>query len=89
MGKAIADQLVRWLVPAAVMLFMPGIDNAAHVGGFVAGAVLGLLVHIDEPRTRRAQILWAALTAVTVLVLVGSFLAMLLAYPANVQRIRG
>jgi len=89
MGRAISDQLARWLVPAAVMLFMPGIDNAAHVGGFLAGAVLGLLVDIDQPRTRRARLLWAALTAITVLVLVGSFLAMLLAYPGNVQRVTG
>ncbi len=89
MGKAIADQLVRWLVPAAVMLFMPGIDNAAHVGGFVAGAVLGLLVGLEEPRTRQARILWAGLTALTILVLVGAFLAMLLAYPENVKRVAG
>ena len=44
---------------------------------------------VDQPRTRRGRILWAAVTALTLLVLLGSFLAMLLAYPGNVQRVAG
>jgi len=84
-GRAISDQLLRWIVPAVVMLFLPGIDNAAHVGGFVSGAILGMVVDAEEPRAPAARILWSCLTTLTVVVLAGSFLAMLIAYPGNVK----
>jgi hypothetical protein len=76
---------MRMMLPAVVMLFLPGIDNAAHAGGFVAGALLALVIDPGEPATPSARQLWSVLTALTLLVLAGSFAAMLLSYPANVQ----
>lgn len=84
-GRAISDQLLQWLLLGAVMLFLPGIDNAAHAGGAVSGALLGLVVTPDEPRTAASRSLWITLTSLAALALVGSFLAMLISYPANVD----
>ena len=84
-GRAVSEQLMRWIVPAVLMLFLPGIDNAAHIGGFCCGALLALRMDAGEPKTPSARSLWSVLTALAILVLLGSFLAMLLAYPANVK----
>jgi rhomboid protease GluP len=86
-GRAISEQLTRFLIPALLMLFLPGIDNAAHAGGFVAGAGMAFVLDPEEPRTPGERALWALLTTAAVLILVGSFLAMLFAYPENVQRV--
>jgi rhomboid protease GluP len=84
-GRAVSAQLMRWILPAVLMLFLPGIDNAAHVGGFCCGALLALGIDAGEPETPQAGSRWSLLTAATILVLVGSFVAMFVAYPANVQ----
>jgi rhomboid protease GluP len=47
---ALAKQLAMWAGINIVIGFtMPGIDNAAHIGGFVAGIVLGLVPHRVPP----------------------------------------
>ena len=84
-GRAVSEQLMRWILPAILMLFLPGIDNAAHIGGFCCGALLAMKMDPGEPVTPSARNLWSILTTLTILVLVGSFLAMFLAYPANVN----
>lgn len=38
---ALKDDLVRWAIFGLILLLAPGIDHAAHAGGFVAGLVLG------------------------------------------------
>jgi rhomboid protease GluP len=86
-GRAVSDQLMRWILPAVVMLFLPGIDNAAHVGGFACGALLALGIDPGEPRTERARRIWGVLTALSLVILIGAFVAMLIEYPANVQRL--
>jgi len=88
-GRAISQQMMGFITPAIVMLFLPGIDNAAHIGGFLAGAVLAMFVDSGEPYTPQARRLWAVLTVLTLLVLFGSFAMMVLAYPMNVKLIAG
>jgi rhomboid protease GluP len=45
-GKGLLSQLAFWAVINVVFGFsMPGIDNAAHLGGFATGLLLGLPLH--------------------------------------------
>ncbi len=84
-GRAIAAQLMRYLIFMALFFLIPGIDNAAHIGGLVSGAALGLLVDAGEPRTPAGDLALNLLTAGAVLATVGSFVAMGLSYAANLR----
>ena len=86
-GRAVAEQLMPWVVFGVVMLFMPRIDNAAHAGGLLTGALLALVVDAGEPRTQQGEIRLRLLTAAAVIVTVASFAAMVLTYAERVQRI--
>ena len=79
--RMLRSQLLYWLVYIAVTGFLlPGVDNYAHIGGFVSGFLLGKLM-IDRPpadlsERRRANALgWVAGFAV-----LASFAFMLLSY---------
>lgn len=84
LGKAYRSQLWRWVIYIGVLGILGpffgfgGVDNAAHVGGFVSGLVLGYLIPEGEPETRRAEILWNSLSVISVLTITGSFALMAL-----------
>jgi len=41
--------IIRWLIYIGVMSLMPGISLAAHLGGFVAGYLLGRIMYARTP----------------------------------------
>jgi len=88
-GRAVSQQLMGFLMPAVLMLFLPGIDNAAHIGGFLGGAALAMFVDAGEPYKPEARRLWSVLTVLTLLALLGSFAMMILDYPMNVKLVAG
>jgi rhomboid protease GluP len=90
-GRLVADQLTRWLLYGALMLFMPGIDNLAHFGGLITGGLLGLVVAPGEPRSRGGEIALRVISGVALLVTVGSFVAIGLTYGRHLEilRLRG
>jgi rhomboid protease GluP len=49
-GKGLVQQLLFWAAINIVIGFtMPGIDNAAHIGGFITGLLLGFQPHRVPP----------------------------------------
>lgn len=53
---------------------IPVIDNAAHMGGFIAGAGLALLVNYKRPGERASvAVFWRVLQALALLLVVASF----------------
>jgi membrane associated rhomboid family serine protease len=79
--RMLRSQLLYWLAYIAVMgILMPGIDNFAHIGGFVSGFLLGKIMTDRQPadpiERRRAYALgWMA-----GFVVAASFAFMLLNY---------
>ncbi len=83
LGKMYRGQLVRWVIYIFVFglisgIFGLGLDNAAHLGGLVAGALLGYGIPEGEPETRAGENFWNALAGISVLLMAGSFAFMAL-----------
>ena len=81
MMRMMRSQLIKWVIYIFILGFViGGVDNAAHLGGLVAGYALGRVFADREPmnageRTRAYALGWSA-----ALVVIGSFAAMLLQY---------
>lgn len=59
-GFGLAKQMGRWAVALILLGFlMPGISNAAHIGGFVAGWVLGKLLPAGKTKPLLELAAWA------------------------------
>jgi rhomboid protease GluP len=79
--QMLRGQLIIWVVGIFLLGFWAqGIDNAAHLGGLIAGFLLGRIVADREPATvserKRAQ----ALGWLTAMVVLASFVAMVFSY---------
>lgn len=82
-GRAISDQLIRYVILGVVMFLIPGIDSVAHMGGLLSGGLLGLVVEAGEPRSRGGELALRWLCAIAVVATLGSFAAMALSYGEN------
>ena len=80
LGKDYRRQLWRWVIYILIFGLLPffAVDNAAHIGGLVAGFILGYLIPEGEPSTRNGENLWNALAVLSVVVIAGSFALMAL-----------
>ena len=79
--REIRTGLIRWIVIIFAFGFIVGgIDNAAHLGGLVAGYVLGRIFDDREPQTAAEHKRAYQLGAVALLLVVGSFAAMITHY---------
>jgi rhomboid protease GluP len=84
--RMLRRSLIQWVVLIfAFGFFMGGIDNAAHLGGLVSGYLFGRVFDDREPAdaTERNRATLLALAAL--LVVVGSFAAMILHYSESLS----
>lgn len=72
--RAFASDLTRWALFGLVFSLSPGIDLAAHVGGFVAGVLFGLIVERYPGQTGRWEPLWTVTAVIAGLLPVVGFL---------------
>jgi hypothetical protein len=81
---------LRWMMFILVFgLVVPQVDNAAHIGGFVAGLGLGAVLPLKNMASERAGYFYAAAASVCVLLIVGSLAAQIIStpreYPADLE----
>ena len=74
-GQQLGSVLVRWAVMILVFGLVAGADNGAHVGGFLAGGIMG---HFLPPTMRMTQssghaVFWKAAFPVSLAILVAGF----------------
>ncbi len=75
-SRAMVGGLVRWVVIVLVMGFLiPGVNNAAHIGGGLVGAAVVLVGGIRPPRGP-ARLVWSILEIVCILLTLAAFVFM-------------
>lgn len=63
-GLAMRNGLLRWFLFIVLFgLLVPGIDNGAHIGGFVSGVLLGLGLGSQRKLTFRENLVFRSLAA--------------------------
>ena len=82
---ALAEQIktmyLRWAIYGLVFgLMMPGVDNAAHIGGLAAGIACGYVVSDMPPVTRESILFWRAMNYCCWLALAASLFLVGLGY---------
>jgi rhomboid protease GluP len=80
LGAAVRGLYVRWAIYGLLLGLLPGlqIDNAAHLGGLVAGLVCGYLAGVPKLILTWGERLWRAAAYFCVLLTAFSFLQMYL-----------
>jgi rhomboid protease GluP len=78
LGREYRGQLWRWVIYIFIFGLFFAVDNAAHLGGLVTGALLGYLVPEGEEETRASQNLWNILALLSIVIIAGSFALMAL-----------
>ena len=86
MGKAIRGQYVRWAIYGLLFGLLPGISNAAHIGGLAAG--FGAAYLAGTPLLRQdspAETFWRAAAGLCVVLTLFSFFQLYQQIAAPVQ----
>lgn len=72
-GRALMRQMLIWAAIGLVFGFFIRANNVAHVGGFIAGGILGFVLEPEAPGTVRASAFWNATATAFVGVVAISF----------------
>lgn len=73
-GEMLRKQMMSWAIYGVVMGFLLHADNAAHIGGFLAGAGLAFVVpDADVHRGPGWERFWSVLSAIGLVASVGAF----------------
>ncbi len=73
MYRAFSDNLMRWAVFGLLLSLVPGVDMAAHAGGFVSGAIAGLFIGRSGVVRPAVDRLWTAAAIVAVILPIAAF----------------
>ncbi len=68
---------IKWGIYGFVFGYAIGADNIAHGGGFLAGAILGVLIERERRQPERLAVLWQVLAMLCLAATVGAFVWML------------
>ncbi|MEK6302516.1 MAG: rhomboid family intramembrane serine protease [Acidobacteriota bacterium] len=83
---ALSKDIRRRLLPIIAINLMFGfsargiVDNAAHVGGLIAGVALALVIPFKHPEERETPLIWRALQVVCIVAVMASFVAVFRSY---------
>lgn len=87
--QAVRAHYGQWLILGLVLSFVPGVDLAAHVGGFIGGFIVGVVGGLPGLPNSSREILWKVLAGLAVLITVYSFFQDFLSYHALLRQITG
>jgi rhomboid protease GluP len=68
------NMFIQWVIYIVIIGTIPGVDNYAHIGGFVGGFGIGWLAGTPVVSAREREAMWRVLAAVCVLITLYCFL---------------
>jgi rhomboid protease GluP len=81
LAEQIRSMYLRWAIYGLIFgLMMPGVDNAAHIGGLAGGVLFGWIVSDMPPVTRESIFFWRMMNYTCWLVLAACLLLVALNY---------
>ncbi len=87
--QAVRAHYAQWAIIGIVLSVFPGIDIAAHIGGFLGGFVVGLLAGLPGIPGSSRESLWRILAGVAIAVTLYCFLQDLRSYLNLVRTLGG
>jgi len=84
-GSDVRNQFIQWVVYLVAIGLLPGVDNSAHLGGFVGGFAVGWVAGVPLPSSREREAMWRVLGAVSVMITAYCFLMVYLHFPTPDQ----
>lgn len=72
-GRALMKSMLIWAAFGFAIGMMPGINNIAHGGGFVAGVALAFVIPAESTMTVNSARLWNAVMIACMLIVAASF----------------
>jgi rhomboid protease GluP len=72
------SDLVKWVILGVIISLLPGVDLAAHAGGFVGGGLMGLVMSDRHSPRRFSDRAWKIIESVALVLLVLSFLPLVM-----------
>lgn len=87
LSQAVRAYYRQWLIFGLVLSLLPGVDLAAHVGGFVGGFLVGLAGGLPGVPNTPREVLWKFLAGAVIALTVYAFFQDYLSYRALLRQI--
>jgi rhomboid protease GluP len=87
LAQAVRAHYGQWLLFGLVLSILPGVDMAAHIGGFVGGFLIGVIAGLPGLPNAPREFLWKILAGLVVALAVYAFWLDFLSYHALVRQL--
>jgi len=85
--QAVRAHYGSWLILGLVMSFIPGVDLAAHVGGFIGGFIVGLIAGLPGLPNSPREMFWKTAAGIAIAITLYAFLRDFLFYPVLLRQL--
>lgn len=87
LAQAVRSHYGQWLLFGLVLSILPGVDLAAHVGGFAGGFLTGLLAGLPGLPNSPRELAWKILAGIAIAVAVYAFWLDFVSYHALIRQL--
>jgi rhomboid protease GluP len=87
LAQLVRTQYTQWVIFSLVLSLMPGVDLAAHIGGFIGGFLVGAIGGLPGLPNSPKETLWKVLAGTAIAVVLWAFFQDFLTYRALIRQL--